>query len=241
MQPKGSSQFISVGSFKVWGMVLLPLCSVHSVASDSATPWTVPCQPSLSTGFLQANHALLRGIFPTQGSNLGLILHCRWILHCLSHLMKLLFFPWLKLSLLFFTVCVCVCVSVCVCVCVCVPDIRAPEIRAWGSAGQPGASPVIAQARKTPPGSRAPGSWTPAGAVRGGCPSTGCLLAGTMVPESPRKPAHGPSKPMALQLPSRTLAPRGICLFLHRRCNICGGGAPNEVPQTHLKMTLVSL
>ena len=25
-----------------------------------------------------------RGIFPTQGSNLGL-LHCRWILYCLSH------------------------------------------------------------------------------------------------------------------------------------------------------------
>ena len=26
-------------------------------------------------------HALLQGIFPTQGSNLGL-LHCRWILYC---------------------------------------------------------------------------------------------------------------------------------------------------------------
>ena len=30
-------------------------------------------------------HALLQGIFPTQGSNPGL-LHCRWILYCLSHL-----------------------------------------------------------------------------------------------------------------------------------------------------------
>ena len=29
-------------------------------------------------------HALLQGIFPIQGSNLGL-LHCRWILHHLSH------------------------------------------------------------------------------------------------------------------------------------------------------------
>ena len=29
-------------------------------------------------------HALLHGIFPTQGSNQGL-LHCRWILYCLSH------------------------------------------------------------------------------------------------------------------------------------------------------------
>ena len=29
-------------------------------------------------------HALLQGIFPTQELNLGL-LHCRWILYCLSH------------------------------------------------------------------------------------------------------------------------------------------------------------
>ncbi|KAM7233981.1 hypothetical protein CapIbe_016118, partial [Capra ibex] len=29
-------------------------------------------------------HALLQGIFPTQGSNPGL-LHCRWIPYCLSH------------------------------------------------------------------------------------------------------------------------------------------------------------
>ena len=29
-------------------------------------------------------HALLQGIFPTQGSNPGLM-HCRWILCCLSH------------------------------------------------------------------------------------------------------------------------------------------------------------
>ena len=29
-------------------------------------------------------HALLHGIFPTQGSNPGLP-HCRWILYCLSH------------------------------------------------------------------------------------------------------------------------------------------------------------
>ena len=30
-------------------------------------------------------HALLQGVFLTQGSNLGL-LHCRWILYALSHL-----------------------------------------------------------------------------------------------------------------------------------------------------------
>ena len=29
-------------------------------------------------------HALLQGIFPTQGSNLGL-LHCRNIIYCLGH------------------------------------------------------------------------------------------------------------------------------------------------------------
>ena len=31
--------------------------------------------------------ALLQGIFPRQGSNLGL-LHCRWVLYCLRHLVK---------------------------------------------------------------------------------------------------------------------------------------------------------
>ena len=38
--------------------------------------------PGQSTGV--GCHALLQGIFPTQGSNLGL-LHCRWILYHLSH------------------------------------------------------------------------------------------------------------------------------------------------------------
>ena len=35
--------------------------------------------------------------------------------YCLSHLAKLLFFQWLKLSLLSLAVCVCVCVCECVC------------------------------------------------------------------------------------------------------------------------------
>ena len=38
--------------------------------------------PGKSTGV--GCHALLQGIFTTQGSNPGL-LHCRWILYCLSH------------------------------------------------------------------------------------------------------------------------------------------------------------
>ena len=42
-------------------------------------PWD---SPGKSTGV--GCHALLHGIFPTQGSNLSL-LHCRWILYCLSH------------------------------------------------------------------------------------------------------------------------------------------------------------
>ena len=43
------------------------------------TPWTVACQAPLSVGFPTGVgcHALLQGIFLTQGSNPGL-LHCRW-------------------------------------------------------------------------------------------------------------------------------------------------------------------
>ena len=66
-------------------------CAVlgHSAVSDSLRP--VDCSPPDSsvhgdgpgknTGV--GCHALLHGIFPDQGSNLGL-LHCRWILYQLS-------------------------------------------------------------------------------------------------------------------------------------------------------------
>ena len=54
-----------------------------------ATPWTVAHQPSLSwdspgkiTGM--GHHALLQGIFPTQGLNPGLR-NRRWILYRLRH------------------------------------------------------------------------------------------------------------------------------------------------------------
>ena len=43
------------------------------------SPWNSPGQ---NTGM--GSHCLLQGIFPTQGSNPGL-LHCRWILYQLSH------------------------------------------------------------------------------------------------------------------------------------------------------------
>ena len=57
----------------------------HSVVSDSLwphglySPWNSPGQ---NTGM--GSHSLLKGIFPTHGSNPGLP-HCRWILYQLSH------------------------------------------------------------------------------------------------------------------------------------------------------------
>ena len=69
-----------------------------SVVSDSLwphglySPWNSPGQ---NTGV--GSLSLLQGIFPTQGSNPGL-LHCRWILYQLSHELwcwrRLLRFPW---------------------------------------------------------------------------------------------------------------------------------------------------
>ena len=47
--------------------------------SGSSVHWDFPGK---NTGV--GCHGLLQGIFPTQGFNLGL-LHCSWILYCLSH------------------------------------------------------------------------------------------------------------------------------------------------------------
>ena len=67
------------------------------------TPWTVACQAPLSMEFLRKNtevgcHFLLQGIFLTQGSDWSLLclLHCRQILHLLSHQGSPLFMlvPW---------------------------------------------------------------------------------------------------------------------------------------------------
>ena len=54
------------------------VCSAASVLSGSAALWTVACQARLSTDFPGKNagvgcHALLQGIFPTQGPNLHLL------------------------------------------------------------------------------------------------------------------------------------------------------------------------
>ena len=72
------------------------MVSLVSLFWLSVTPWTATHQAPLSMGILQArllewvgtgvgfqwdmaNHVLLQGIFPIQGSSLGLP-HCRWIL-----------------------------------------------------------------------------------------------------------------------------------------------------------------
>ena len=65
----------------------------HSVMSDSLTsgPSVHGDSPGKNTGV--SCHALLQGIFPTQGSNPGL-LHCRWILYHLSHQGSLRILEW---------------------------------------------------------------------------------------------------------------------------------------------------
>ena len=73
-----------------WGFLSCTPCSrinssnafstVQSLMSDSAALWIAACQAPLSMGFSRSRstgvgcHALLQGIFPTQGSNLSPIL-----------------------------------------------------------------------------------------------------------------------------------------------------------------------
>ena len=66
-----------------------PLEKIHSSILAWRIPWTVARQAPLSMEFSRQEywsgvHALLQGIFPTQGSNPGLPL-CRQILYCLSN------------------------------------------------------------------------------------------------------------------------------------------------------------
>ena len=51
---------------------------------DCSPPGSSVHGDSLGENTGVGSHALLQGIFPTQGSKPG-ILHCRWILYCLSH------------------------------------------------------------------------------------------------------------------------------------------------------------
>ena len=66
------------------------LCLVSQSCSTLCDPWIVACQAPLSMEISPGKntgvgcHALLQGIFPTEGLNPGL-LHCRQILYYLSH------------------------------------------------------------------------------------------------------------------------------------------------------------
>ena len=63
---------------------LLQSCSTLCYPMDCSPPGSFVHgdSPGKNTGV--GCHALLQGIFPTQGSNPGLP-HCRWILYCLRH------------------------------------------------------------------------------------------------------------------------------------------------------------
>ena len=94
-----TSQVLSQLCAKIYHLLSVLCCCYYSAVLCCAsllsrvwlfvTSWTVACQALLSMGFSRQNtgvgcHALLQGIFPTQGSNPGL-LHCRQILYHLSH------------------------------------------------------------------------------------------------------------------------------------------------------------
>ena len=72
-----------------WHKRWLKWVEQHCVLATLSTPWTVACQASCPWNSLGKNtgvgcHFILQGIFPIQGSNLGLP-HCRQILYHLSH------------------------------------------------------------------------------------------------------------------------------------------------------------
>ena len=60
---------------KIWKSLkeYVNMCVYCSVTSDSVTPWAVACQAALAMGFSKntrvGSHALLQGIFLTQGLN----------------------------------------------------------------------------------------------------------------------------------------------------------------------------
>ena len=71
------------------GEILIPSSSISLVKVASriqlfVTPWTVQSLEFSRQNTRVGSLSLLQGIFPTQGSNLGLP-HCRWILYQLSH------------------------------------------------------------------------------------------------------------------------------------------------------------
>ena len=80
---------MSLARLQIGQYTKISCVSIHCVLI--AQPCPTPCNPRgcIVPGSSGKNtgvgcHSLLQGIFPTQGSNLGL-LHCRHILHRLSH------------------------------------------------------------------------------------------------------------------------------------------------------------
>ena len=79
---KGSSYQKEILCDKLNSFCIPPLCSSHSVMSDSATPWTVDCQAPLSMGFSRQEY--WSGLsFPTPGDHpdKGLNPHLLHLLH----------------------------------------------------------------------------------------------------------------------------------------------------------------
>ena len=60
------------------------LCQILCDLMDCSLPGSSVLGDSPGKNPAVGSHALLQGIFPTQGSNPGLP-HCGWILYCLSH------------------------------------------------------------------------------------------------------------------------------------------------------------
>ena len=88
--------FVTLG-FKTLVQFQVKLCKVAHVCLVAQLCLTLcdPVEVSLPSSSVHGGispgknagvgcHALLQGIFPTQGSNPGLP-HCRWIFYCLSH------------------------------------------------------------------------------------------------------------------------------------------------------------
>ena len=73
---KYCSLYMSTSHSQFIPSTIFPLCKpcmlITSVTSDSANPWTIDCQAPLSMNTGVGCHALLQGIFWTQGSNLHL-------------------------------------------------------------------------------------------------------------------------------------------------------------------------
>ena len=75
-------RYIKKGSDSVGGSVMSDSLQPHGLQLTRLSgPWN---SAGKNTGV--SSHSLLQGIFPTQGSNVGL-LHCRQILYRLSHLL----------------------------------------------------------------------------------------------------------------------------------------------------------